>query len=183
MIVTILAVNYNCLRWMELLVKSARKLTSLPYELIIVDNHSIDGSVEWLKNQKDVRAIMLNRNSHHGPGLDMGLKQIKTRYTMVMDIDAHLQSDTWLEDFIKLYGEKKERKLIAAKGGDPDVPNAKPIHACFQFFETEFFKANNLSFTPREGHDVGRKNYYDVVNLGYEVLRIPAGYEKDRRKF
>ena len=102
---------------------------------------------------------------------------------MVMDIDAHLQSETWLEDLISLYGEKKGRKLIAAKGGDPDVPNAKPIHACFQFFETEFFRKNGLSFVPREGHDVGRKNYYNVVDLGYEVMRIPAGYEKDRQKF
>jgi len=182
MIVTILAVNYNCLKWMELLVKSVRKFTHLPHEIIIVDNHSIDGSVEWLQEQGDVKAIMLNYNSHHGPGLDMGLKHVNSRYCMVMDIDAHLQDENWADNLIGLYGKKKERKLIAAKGGDPDVPNAKPIHACFQFFETAFFKENNLSFAPREGHDVGRKNYYDVVNLGYEVLRIPAGYEKDRRK-
>ena len=183
MLVSILAVNYNCLRWMELLVKSVRKFTHLPYEIIIVDNHSIDGSVEWLGEQDDIEAIILTYNSHHGPGLDLGLKLVRSRYCMVMDIDAHLQSETWLEDLISLYGEKKGRKLIAAKGGDPDAPNAKPIHACFQFFETEFFRKNGLSFVPREGHDVGRKNYYNVVDLGYEVMRIPAGYEKDRQKF
>ena len=151
----------------------------MPYELIIVDNHSSDGSRQWLVEQDDIRFVGLDKNIKHGPGLDLGISLARYPYILVMDIDAHLQRDGWDADLFELYESDEKIKLIAAKGGDPDVENAKPIHACFQFFERRFFKDSNLSFVPRDGHDVGRKNYYDIVNLGYKVYRIPPGYEMD----
>ena len=49
----------------------------------------------------------------------------------------------------------------------------------------KFFLENGLSFVPREGHDVGRKNYFDIIRLGYKTVRIPPGYEDaaTQRKF
>ena len=198
--ISIVSVNYNCIEWMKLLVNSVRKFTVVPHELIIVDNHSEDGSARWLEGQKDVKSILLDLNIKHGPGLDLGIKYATKDFCFVMDIDAHLQRKNWDLDLISLYYSKPKIKLIAAKGGDPENKlsseeagkkwetgdsRKKPIHACFQFFETAFFRDSKLSFIPRDGHDVGRKNYYDVVDLGYEVLRIPASYEdiRTKRKF
>ncbi|GAG40349.1 unnamed protein product, partial [marine sediment metagenome] len=196
--ISIIGVNYNCLDWMKLLVNSIRKFTAIPYEIIIVDNASEDGSREWLGAQKDIKAIFMAKNIGHGKGLDLAIKSAAYHYCLVLDIDAHLQRPEWDHDFIKLYSSSPKIKLIAAKGGDPEGklyneeaarkwvtgnPRTKPIHACFQFFETKFFIDNKLSFAPMNGYDVGRKNYYDVIDLGYEVLRIPAGYEPDKKKF
>lgn len=196
--ISILSVNSNCLDWMKLLVNSVRKFTAVPHEIIIVDNASEDGSVEWLAAQEDLLNIFLIENIGHGRGLDLAIELATYRYCLVLDIDAHLQRPEWDHDFIKLYFSNPKIRLIAAKGGDPERklyneesakrwvtgnPRTKPIHACFQFFETKFFIDNKLSFAPRDKYDVGRKNYYDVIDLGHEVLRIPAGYEKDKRKF
>jgi len=196
--ISILSVNYNCLDWVKLLVNSVRKFTALPYEIIIIDNASEDGSTEWLGAQKDVNTIFLGKNIGHGRGLDLAVRIANNYFCLVLDIDAHLQRKEWDHDFMKLYSSSPKIKLIAAKGGDPEGklyneeaakkwatgnPRTKPIHACFQFFETKFFIDNKLSFAPMNGYDVGRKNYYDVINLGYEVLRIPAGYEPDKKKF
>ncbi len=196
--ISILSVNYNCIDWMKLLVNSVRKFTAIPYEIIIVDNASEDDSKKWLRIQKDVKTIFMAKNIGHGKGLDLAIKLAAYRYCLVLDIDAHLQRKGWDQDFIKLCVSNPKMKLIAAKGGDPEGklyneesakkwvtgnPRTKPIHACFQFFETRFFIDNKLSFAPANGYDVGRKNYYDVIDLGYEVLRIPAGYEKDKKKF
>ena len=196
--ISIISVNYNCLDWMKLLVNSIRKFTAVPYEIIIVDNASEDGSREWLKAQKDVKAIFLEINIGHGPGLDLAIRSAAYHCCLALDIDAHLQRKEWDHDFMKLYSSSPKIKLIAAEGSDPEGklyneesarkwvtgnPRAKPIHACFQFFETKFFTDNKLSFVAREGQDVGRKNYYDVINLGYEVLKIPVGYEPDKKKF
>lgn len=195
--ISIISVNYNCLKWMKLLVQAARKFASLLQEIIIVDNASEDGSVRWLENQKDIKSFLLAKNIGHGRGLDLGISQADRKFCLVLDIDAHLQRKYWGDDFLELYNSDPKIKLIAAKGGDPEGklyneeaakkwitgnPRIKPIHACFQFFEREFFIDNKLSFTPRDGHDVGRKNYYDVINLGYKVLRIPAGYEDAESK-
>jgi len=199
-VISILAVSYNTLDWTRLLVQSIRKFTTLPYEIVIIDNNSSDGTVEWLKEQKDVRAILLNENIGHGMGLDFGVKQVRYPFTFVMDIDAHLQRKNWDFDLFDIYKTDEKIRLIAAKGGDPEGKltceenldkwitanvSKKPIHACFQFFNTRFFKANGLSFIPREGHDVGRKNYFDIIRLGYKVVRIPPGYEDAaaQRKF
>jgi len=198
MAISIISVNYNCLDWMKLLINSIRKFTAVPYEIIIVDNASEDGSREWLRVQKDIKAIFNENNIGHGRGLDLAIKSATYRYCLVLDVDAHLQRHGWDHDFVKLYSSNPKIKLVAAKGGDPEGklyneesarkwvtgnPRTKPIHACFQFFETIFFTDNKLNFCPRNGYDVGRKNYYDVIDLGYEVLRIPAGHEKDKKKF
>lgn len=172
--ISIVTVNYNGREWIELLVKSVRKFTVAPHELVVVDNASEDGSQAWLEAQRDVRLIALDKNVGHGAGLDYGIAQARMKYVLVLDSDAHLQRPGWEDSLIDFYQRDAQTRLIAAAGGDPNAPNPKPIHACLQFFEREFFIDNKLSFVPSQ-YDVGRKNYYDVIGLGYNVVRIPAG--------
>jgi len=176
--ISILSANNNCLDWMRLLIASVRKFTKMPYEIVIVDNNSEDGSVEWLKEQEEIRVIMLDRNIGHGAGLDLALRSADRHFCLVLDTDAHLQREGWDSELIALYKAIPERRLIAAKGGE-----VKPIHPCFMFFERMFFLENKLSFIAREFHDVGRKIYHDIIGLGYETLRISSGYEPDGEKF
>ena len=172
--ISIVTVSFNCRDWIELLVKSVRKFTAVPHELIVVDNGSLDGSGLWLLSQSDVKLFPLKHNIGHGAGLDYGIKRAVYKYVLVLDADAHLQRAGWEGDFISLYEQNPKTRLIAAGGGSRAIDAQKPIHACFQFFEREFFLDNHLSFVPGK-YDVGRKNYYDVINLGFDVERVPAG--------
>jgi len=176
--ISILAVNRNCLEWMQLLVKSVKKFTLVPYEIIILDNNSEDGSYEWLKEENGVRPVPLPNNIGHGMGLDALVRQACHRFCLVLDIDAHLQHREWGYDLLDLYMAHPKRRLIAAKGGEK-----KPVHPCFMFFEREFFIKHNLKFIPTKEYDVGRKLYSDVLELGYEVFRVPVGYESQGKKF
>ena len=176
--ISILSVNRNCLDWMQLLVQSVRKFTTIPHEIVIIDNNSQDGSVEWLKKQGDIKAVMLNHNIGHGAGLDLGLQHVKYPHCLVLDIDAHLMKPQWDFDLLDIMSKNTQCKLIAAKGGDP-----KPIHPCFMFFPVRFFREHKFSFKPTKEYDVGRKLYPDILNLGYEVFRVPTGYEKPGVKF
>ena len=171
--ISILSVNWNCLDWMQLLVQSVRKFTTVPYEMVIVDNNSQDGSVEWLGKQNDVRAILLDQNIGHGAGLDLGLQHVKYPCCLVLDIDAHLMKKHWDFDLLDILSKNAQCKLIAAKGGEP-----KPIHPCFMFFPVAFFRQHKFSFKHTKEYDVGRKLYPDILNLGYEVFRVGIGYEK-----
>jgi len=176
--ISILSVNWNCLGWMQLLAQSVRKFTTIPHEIIIVDNCSEDGSREWLAEQRDVKSILLDRNVGHGAGLDLGLQHVKYPHCLVLDIDAHLMKPQWDFDLLDIMSKNTQCKLIAAKGGDP-----KPIHPCFMFFPVRFFREHKFSFKPTKEYDVGRKLYPDILNLGYEVFRVPTGYEKPGVKF
>lgn len=177
--ITVLTVNHNTLDFLKLLVQSVRKFRgSVPTRIMVIDNDSSDGSREWLTAQPDVEAQLLAANAGHGIGLDHGLSLIDTRFVLVLDSDAHLQRFGWDVDLIALYQADSSRRLIAAKGGVE-----KPIHPCFMFFEARYFKANRLSFQALDGHDVGRKIYYDVTEAGFDVLRIECGYEAPGRNF
>lgn len=176
--ISIVSVNHNCLEWMKLLVASVRKFTSMKHEIVILDNHSQDGSVEWLEQQSDIKKILLSMNIGHGRGMDMAIKNATNRHCLVLDIDAHILRAGWDFDIVSLYGSKHDCQLVAAKGGE-----AKPVHPCVMFFDVEFFKKHKLSFVPTKEYDVGRKLYPDVINLGYSVLRIPVGYEAEGKKF
>jgi glycosyltransferase involved in cell wall biosynthesis len=177
--ITVLTVNHNTLDFLKLLVQSVRKFRGqVPIEIMVIDNQSTDGSREWAAAQPDVEAHLLTSNTGHGPGLDYGLRLVNTRFVLVLDSDAHLQRFDWDADLIKLYQSEPRCRLIAAKGGVE-----KPIHPCFMFFETQYFRSSQFSFVARDGYDVGRRIYYDVTEAGFEVLRIECGYEDGRRNF
>jgi len=75
---------------------------------------------------------------------------------------------------IDLYNADPNTRLIAAGGCERAIDSGKPIHACFQFFEREYFLDNRMSFVPGQ-YDVGRKNYFDVIGRGHNVGRVFAG--------
>lgn len=182
-IITLISVNYNTREWAELFIKSVRKFTQLDYEIVIVDNASKDDSVEWLAEQKDIVFKPLYSNIGHGRGLDFAMQFARGQYCFAFDIDTHVQREGWEADLISLYKSDYRIRLVAAKGGEPDDNPPKPIHPCWMLFETKFFRDNNLSFVPRDGYDVGRKIYYDIIDKGYQVLRIESRYEPDGQKF
>ncbi len=49
-ITSIILVTYNQLEYTKLCVESIQRLTTQPYEFIVVDNGSTDGTVEWVKS-------------------------------------------------------------------------------------------------------------------------------------
>ena len=172
--ISIVTVSFKCPDWIELLVKSVRKFTAVPHELIVVDNDSRDDSLLWLASQEDVRLLALIHNMGHGAGLDYGIRKARYKYVLVLDADAHLQRLGWDADMIDLYNADPKTRLIAAGGSQRAIDSGKPIHACFQFFEREYFLDTKMSFAPGQ-YDVGRKNYFDVTGRGHNVERVFAG--------
>jgi glycosyltransferase involved in cell wall biosynthesis len=65
-------------------------------EIIVADNASRDGSREYLKARKGIRAVLLPTNVGHGVALDIVVPRVETEYLAVLDIDAFPVSDQWL---------------------------------------------------------------------------------------
>jgi glycosyltransferase involved in cell wall biosynthesis len=51
-IITIIIRSWNSLPYLKLCLKSIKDYTDIPYEIIIVDNNSTDGTRSFLKNIK-----------------------------------------------------------------------------------------------------------------------------------
>ena len=97
-LLSIVAVSIESPEWAELLVKSVRKFTANPYEIIIVDNGSLDKNLGWLRSQSDIRLLEQGYNRGHGKGIDIGVAAASGAYVCVMDIDAHFQRHEWDTD-------------------------------------------------------------------------------------
>ncbi len=104
---TICVVNYKTLDFTRLCLRSIRKFTHYPYEVIVVDNDSKDESLEYLKSLEWIRLIERHpkpgepRGSYdEGAALDLGLADCNTEFYVVMHSDTFVQRDGWLGELI-----------------------------------------------------------------------------------
>lgn len=72
----IVILSYNTLKMTKECIESIRKNNpASAYELIVVDNASTDGSVEWLSQQADIRLLCNHENVGFPVGCNQGIKQ------------------------------------------------------------------------------------------------------------
>lgn len=104
---TICIVNYKTLDFIRLCLRSIRKFTKYPYEVIVVDNDSADESLDYLRSLNWIRLI--ERKSQpgqiggyaHAAGLDTGLANCNTEFFLSVHSDVFIKQPGWLEYFIK----------------------------------------------------------------------------------
>lgn len=84
-------------------------------ELIIVDNGSVDGTVEYLKNfavrYTNVRLHLNDRNKGYAAGNNDGMKLAQGKYIILLNNDT-LVSAGWLEALLRLFKEQSSVGLI-----------------------------------------------------------------------
>jgi|SRR3989344_8136303 len=101
-------------------VKEVLKKIAKNYEIIVVDDGSIDRTAEEVLKIRDVRLISHQRNLGYGAALKSGLSN--SRYELIVFIDADLQFDfkeinkflDYIEDYDLVIGFRKSRadKLV-----------------------------------------------------------------------
>ena len=99
--VSIVTVSYDTFFFTRLLVEKVREFVGArPYEMVVVDRGSSDGSREWLEIQPDVRVITTKpeRRGHgHGKAAETGAKKARYEHIVLLDSDAHPVEANWLE--------------------------------------------------------------------------------------
>ena len=173
-ILSIISAAVDSPEFTELLVQSIRRFTTQSYEIIIVDNGSLAENLAWAKAQDDVRLIENNRNLGHGMAMDQGTKEARGRFVCVLDIDAHVQRKGWDVDLRVAYEDNPRTRLVGCLG-----PEHKPLHPPLFFFERDFVLENGISFMhiPNVSTDTAQKAYWDILELGYEVVRLKKGFK------
>ena len=119
---TICVINYKTLDFTRLCLRSIRKFTRYPYEVIVVDNDSRDESLEYLKRLSWIRLIERRhkagepRGSYdEGAALDLGLQSCNTEFYISMHSDTFVQKDNWLTELISCF---RNDENIACVGSD-----------------------------------------------------------------
>ncbi len=139
--VTIVTVNWNSLPFLRVTLAATRHFSPPDAEILVVDNGSTDGSLEFLATRSDVRTQRLPFNFGHGVALDLAVPHIDTEYIALLDVDAFPVDSTWLSASIEALSDGA---LVAGAHMHRNF-----IHPCFFVTRTSLLHELGLTFRPR----------------------------------
>lgn len=103
---SIVILTYNKLDYTKQCIESIRNFTHSDYEIIIVDNASTDGTVEWLEQQKDIRVVLNKKNLGFPKGCNQGIEIATGDNILLLNNDV-IVTENWLENLLTcLYSDE-----------------------------------------------------------------------------
>jgi GT2 family glycosyltransferase len=140
---SIIIVNYNVKYFLEQCLYSVRKASKgLAIEVIVVDNNSVDGSIEMLQEKfSDITLIQNKKNTGFSVANNQGIEIATGEYILLLNPDTVVQEDTFSK-IIQFMDEHSDAgglgvKMIDGKGHF--LPESKrglptPMVAFFKIF-------------------------------------------------
>ncbi len=153
--VTVVIPNYNGLKFMEPCMAALEKQTCKDFEILVVDNGSSDGSVDWLKSHQ-YPTIFLEENTGFSGAVNVGIKASKTPFVLLLNNDTEVEPD-FIGEMIKAI--RRSDKIFAV--------SSKMV----QMYHKELMD------------DAG--DMYSVLGWAYQrgVGRSSKGYNREREVF
>ena len=117
---TICIINYKTLELTKCCLRSIRKFTKYPYEVIVVDNNSNDESLDYLRSLNWIRLIERDTKGDpgggfaHASGLDLGLTNCTTEFFVSMHSDTFILKENWLGDLISHFSNYKNISCVGS---------------------------------------------------------------------
>ena len=97
---TVVMCTYNGLPDTQRAIQSIREHTDGPVELIVVDNGSTDGTLEWLSTQTDIRLVALGENLGVSTARNRGLERAHGAHIVFCDNDVVFTAN-WRETLLE----------------------------------------------------------------------------------
>ena len=95
--VTVVVPAWNGERWLPGLFASLAAQTQAPAEVLVVDNGSQDGTLNWLAREApDARVLAQGRNTGFAVAANRGLLAARTEFVALVNTDVVLAQD-WVE--------------------------------------------------------------------------------------
>lgn len=87
--VTIIIPNYNGKRFMQPCLESLEKQLCKDFKILVVDNHSTDGSIEYMQEfYPDIEVIALEENYGFSKAVNVGIHHASTPYVILLNNDT-----------------------------------------------------------------------------------------------
>lgn len=118
--VTIVIPNYNGIKYLKECLLSLKSQTFKDFEIIIVDNCSIDGSPEYIKEYyPEIRLFELDKNYGFSAAVNKGIRESRTPYVILLNNDTVVHKNYTNELYNHINSSKKifsvSSKMISYK--------------------------------------------------------------------
>ena len=181
---SIIIVNYNVKEFLQNLIHSIEKASSnLKKEIIIIDNASDDGSVDFIREKfPQIKLIANQKNLGFGKANNIGLKEATGKFILLINPDTIVAEDTF-EKMIKFFESNDSAGLAGCKILNPDGTLQLACRRSFPGPWTSFTKVTGLSSLFPSSKIFARYNltYFDE-NQTYEVDAISGSFMMMRKE-
>lgn len=181
---SIIIVNYNVKEFLQNLIHSIEKASlNLSKEIIIVDNASDDGSVDFIKEKfPQVKLLANQKNLGFGKANNIGSKHAIGKYILFINPDAIVAEDTF-EKMIQFFEKNPDAGLAGCKILNPDGTLQLACRRSFPGPWTSFTKVTGLSTLFPNSKIFARYNLtYLDENKTYEVDAISGSFMMMRKE-
>ncbi len=135
--ISVIIVNYNGKRWLEICLRALQKQDYPHFEVIIVDNASQDGSVKFVKKNYPAFTLIENdTNQGFSGGNNVGLRKAKGAYIFLLNNDTRVEKN-FLSTFISIFS--KIPNLAVAQSKIVFMDDPKTIDSCGSFWTNTSF--------------------------------------------
>lgn len=176
-LVSVIIVNYNGRGYLRKCISSLLIQSYPAIEIILVDNGSKDGSVDYLKREfPSVRIIALNKNLGFAEGNNIGIRAARGELIATLNNDCEATRQ-WVEELVRVMVSNKEVGMCASKMlfmRNPEFINSTGIcisksGACWDrgMFERDNGQYESVDevFGPCAGAAMYRKSMLDKIGL------------------
>ena len=181
---SIIIVNYNVKEFLQNLLHSIEKTSnSISKEIIIVDNASDDGSVDFIRRKfPSVKLIINEKNLGFGKANNQALKQARGKFILLINPDTIVSEDTFVK-MIEFFNDNPDAGLAGCKILNPDGTLQLACRRSFPGPWTSFTKVTGLSRIFPKSKLFARYNLtYLDENKTYEVDAISGSFMMMRRE-
>ena len=199
---------YNEAKNLPILINKYKKFLINPkYELVLVNNGSVDDTEKFFKKlakYKNIRTCKIKKNLGFGYGLMKGILASKGKIVIYSHADLQVNPNDILKS-IKLFEKNKYNKKIFIKGNRIELikNNWSLIDMCFSFgytilcsilFRKKIFDIHgmpvlfskkllkNLNYIPNE-FSIDLALYLHSIKNHYKIIRFPVNFDKNKRKY
>ena len=123
---SIVIVTHNQWDYTRQCLESLRFRTDEPYELIVVDNASTDGTVPWLRTQTDIRLIENAENRGYPAAVNQGLAIAQGEQVLLLNNDTLLTTG-WLHRMLETLHRESDIGLVGPCSNNVSGPQQVPV--------------------------------------------------------
>jgi Glycosyl transferase family 2 len=172
--VTVAADGYLFVR---LLIEKLREFVGhRPYEIVVVDRGSRDGTRPWLLSQPDVRVLMRRqwpwtRGHGHGEAAEAAVRTANYSRIVLLDSDAHPVDPDWLRNSVDLLDDHHRLAGAVFRSPHPGNPHGWYIHPHFMaFFKADLDELIVLRKLRGDATDTGEEATIRVLSAGHGII-------------
>ena len=132
-LISVVVLNWNGYQVLDNCLRSLYDQTYRPLEIIVVDNASTDGSVDFVRQKfQDVNLIVNEKNLGFGGGNNIGIQASRGQYIMILNNDTRLDPKC-VEELKRSIEKDKSYGACASKillENEPDIIDGVGIVVC-----------------------------------------------------